>query len=56
MNIQAPEIVYIILVSLSLGIATAQHGEPNKGKVSIFQTLISHALTAALLHWGGFFS
>jgi hypothetical protein len=56
MNIQAPEIVYIILVSLSLGITAAQHGEPKKGKESIFQTLISHSLTFALLYWGGFFS
>jgi hypothetical protein len=56
MNIQAPEIVYIILVSLSLGITAAQHGEPKKGKESIKIAIISHALNFALLYWGGFFS
>jgi hypothetical protein len=56
MNIQAPEIVYIVLVSLSLGVTAVKHGEPRKGKVNFAATIVSQALTFAILYWGGFFS
>jgi hypothetical protein len=51
----APQIIYLILVSLSFGIVIQQHGEPKKGKVSAWSHLFGIILTFVLLYWGGFF-
>jgi hypothetical protein len=56
MKIQAPEIIYIVLASLSLGITAVKNGEPRKGKINFAAVIISQALTFGILYWGGFFS
>jgi len=56
MNLQAPQIIYICLVFLSLGISIAEHGQPKKGLESFGKSLIANAIMIGLLYWGGFFS
>jgi hypothetical protein len=56
MNLQAPQIIYIIITALGTGISLAQHGKPKKGNESAWATIIAQALSFALLYWGGFFS
>ena len=50
-----PQIIWIILVAMSLGIAIIKHGESFTQKYSMWKTLIRIAITGALLCWGGFF-
>jgi len=49
-----PQVIYIVLTALSLGIIAAKHGQPQK-PYSITPNLIGTAIFAALLYWGGFF-
>ena len=50
-----PQIIIIVLYSLSLGIAMVKHGEPMTGRHSFPLSLCSVAALMALLWWGGFF-
>jgi len=56
MNLQAPQIIYICIVFLAMGIGLAEHGTPQKGNNNFTHSLIGNALTLGLLYWGGFFS
>lgn len=49
-----PQICYIVLITLGLGISLAKHGEP-KGDYNFFTTLIAVAIQIGLLILGGFF-
>lgn len=49
-----PQIIYIALSLLGVGVVTAKHGQP-RGNYSIFTTLFAEAIMVALLYWGGFF-
>jgi len=51
-----PQIVYLLLMALGLGIAMERHGKPKADKYNFTIDLISTALSAALLWWGGFFN
>jgi len=51
----APQIVWIVLVTMSLTLNLAMHGKPRTGKHSFPQALFAVSLTAGLLWWGGFF-
>lgn len=55
MDIGWPQIIYLALMSMRIGIALANHGEPAP-KYSVGYTLIGTVLALALLWWGGFFS
>jgi hypothetical protein len=52
MTIEAPQIIYFILVSLSLLVGAV---DPGKNGHKFYTALITNALTLGLLYWGGFF-
>ena len=49
----APQIIMTVLIAMGVGISLTNHGHP-KGVYGVSDWLISPALTAALLYWGGF--
>ena len=55
MNVGIPEIIIIVLYSLTLGTELTQHGKPREGKHSFWVSLIGCGIMIGLLIWGGFF-
>lgn len=51
-----PQIIIIVLISLSAGINIAEHGKPKNQKFNIFIDLASSVILVALLWWGGFWT
>lgn len=51
-----PQIIYLVLTLLGLGITLAKHGEPKKDKHNFYVTFVGSGLIVALLYWGGFFT
>lgn len=51
-----PQIIMIAMFAISLGISLAKHGEYRGDKYNFFTSLISVAIEAGILYWGGFFS
>jgi len=51
-----PQIIFLLLTALGLGIALEQHGKPKTGNNNVFINLISSAITFWILWAGGFFS
>ncbi|GAA0083139.1 hypothetical protein [Clostridium sp. CTA-6] len=51
-----PQIILIILSTLSLGIVMSRHGQPREDKYNFFTNLISTGIVIGLLIWGGFFN
>lgn len=51
----APQIIVIVLYSISLCIAANQHGKPKEGKYNFWVSLIAMGIEVGLLIWGGFF-
>jgi len=49
-----PQLIYIALVALSLGMNFAQHGQPRK-PTDGWAALLSVLIIVPLLWWGGFF-
>lgn len=56
MHLHLPQLIYIIITALSLGINMTYHGKPKTGKENFFMVLISQAIMFSLLLWGGFFN
>lgn len=52
----APQIIMITLLAISLGMTTAKHGEPKTGRESGWNALIAMAIQFGILYWGGFFT
>ncbi|QWY14277.1 hypothetical protein [Xanthomonas phage M29] len=52
----APQLIYLALMFVGIGIAVSKHGQPETGKHNAWVTLIASALVINLLLWGGFFS
>lgn len=50
-----PQVIYIILASMSFGITVIKDGEP-RGNYSMWQSVFSLAIVLPLLWWGGFFT
>ncbi len=50
----APQIIFIILIAMSLGIHLVKHGE-HRDNYNFWMALFDTGLTVALLNWGGFF-
>ena len=50
-----PQMIFIILSAMSIGISIKEHGELKTGKHSFLSSVINFALTYGLLVWGGFF-
>jgi hypothetical protein len=51
-----PQITFVTLIVLNLGITLEQHGKPKTGNQSFWISLTSAALTMWLLYAGGFFN
>lgn len=52
---KAPQIIIISLFALTLLTNAIKHGQRRRGTVSFWMALVSVAIQAALLWWGGFF-
>lgn len=50
----APQIVWIFLVALGLGVQIAKHGQP-QSPYHAGKSLVGCAISVGLLYWGGFF-
>lgn len=50
-----PQMIWISIVLISVGMEIAKHGEPKEGDHDAWSTIIAAVLLAALLYWGGFF-
>lgn len=50
-----PQILMIILFSMSIGMSAVEHGKPKTGNNSVWSSVIGVAIEVALLWWGGFF-
>jgi hypothetical protein len=55
MTLHAPQLIYLALMLISLGIAMSRHGEPKSGNHNLLVDIIATALGFALVYWGGFF-
>lgn len=55
MSIGLPQLIYLIMLALGLGIAMAKHGEPRPPH-DAGAALIGICIVLTLLYWGGFFS
>lgn len=50
-----PQITYIVIAALSLGIVLARHGEPREA-YSFWHAVTNSAISFGLLYAGGFFN
>jgi len=50
-----PQLTYLALIGIGLGIALAKDGEPRDGKHNFIAFIIVHAITLYILYAGGFF-
>ena len=55
-HIEWPQLVWIILTCISLGMAMMQHGKPKEGRYNAWEAVLCLAIAVPLLYWGGFFS
>ena len=51
-----PQIIYIVLMGISLGVALIKHGEPREHNYHFGLSLLGALISVGLLYWGGFFS
>lgn len=51
-----PQIIYIVLLALALGLSLAEHGELQVKRENFWTTFVSVLIQLAILYWGGFFS
>jgi len=50
----APQLIYLALTFMAVGITAAKHGQPRE-PYSLGMTVFSAATSFGLLYWGGFF-
>lgn len=55
MNFELPQIIYLVLTFLGMGITLARHGQPRKENYDFGVSLVTNGLLIGLLVWGGFF-
>lgn len=51
----APQLIYIALVALSLGVSLAKNGQIEVKKHTFLGTLFGAIVMTSLIYWGGFF-
>lgn len=51
-----PQIVFLVLMALALGVSMANDGKVEMKQESWVKTLVSIVIECAILYWGGFFS
>ncbi len=52
----APQLIYIALIFMSLGLELSKHGEEKKGKHNFWTKLIVMSGICFVLYMGGFFN
>lgn len=50
------QLIYLLMITLSLGMTFAKHGEPKTGKENGWITLITAGVVLFILYKGGFFN
>ena len=50
-----PQVVYLVLIALSLGISISDHGKVRVKQENCVTSIIAAAIQLAVLYWGGFF-
>ena len=50
-----PQVIMIVMLSLSLFINVVKHHEPRDGEYNGWDALIAIAIQVSILTWGGFF-
>lgn len=50
------QIIYLLLITSSLGMTFAKHGEPKTGKENGWTSLIAAGIIIFILYKGGFFN
>lgn len=50
-----PQITFIVLLAISLGMSMADHGKPKEGNENAWTALLGTIITVTLLYFGGFF-
>jgi len=50
-----PQLIYLVLTFLGLGVALAQHGKPKEGHHSFWTSLFGGGICWVCLYYGGFF-
>jgi hypothetical protein len=55
MTFHAPQLIFIALALISLGIVMSKHGEPKTGSHNVFIEILATAISFSLMYWGGFF-
>lgn len=50
-----PQIVWLVLAALGLGMYAAKHGQPRTDSYSFWAALFATAINAYILYAGGFF-
>lgn len=51
----APQLIYLTLSLVGIGICIARYGQPKRDQYDLTDVLIAPLLAYALLWWGGFF-
>lgn len=51
-----PQMLYVALLFISLGVNIALHGKPKDGTHNFWTALVGAVIQITLLTWGGFFS
>lgn len=52
----APQIVYLVLMALSMGVSVAEHGKIETKRENCVSTFVSIAIQLGILYLGGFFN
>jgi hypothetical protein len=56
MTLHWPQITYLAMVLIGLGIRISKHGKPKTGNENVFYDLIATGIVITLLYFGGFFN
>ena len=56
MDLQWPQITYIAITGITLGVQLANHGKPRSGNHDFGASILATAILYVLLWQGGFFS
>lgn len=51
-----PQLVWLALVMIGLGVDVARHGRPKTGKYNLWASLAALLIAVAILYFGGFFA
>jgi len=55
MTFNTPQIIYLVLFFVGLGVELEKHGSPKTGTHNAWVSIIAGATILGLLYWGGFF-